>query len=109
WNYAIVQAHGRMRVADDPAWLLDQITAMTTTQEAVRPEPWAVGDAPSDFITSQLKGIVGVEIEITRIEGKWKVSQNRPEADRRGVAAGLRGLGDGAALHMADLVDRRGA
>ena len=109
WNYAIVQAHGRMRVVDDPAWLLEQITAMTTAQEAARPEPWAVGDAPSDFLASQLKGIVGVEIEITRIEGKWKVSQNRPESDRRGVAAGLRGLGDGAALHMADLVDRRGA
>jgi transcriptional regulator len=109
WNYAIVQAHGRMRVMDDPAWLLKQVTAMTSAQEAARPEPWSVSDAPSDFLASQMKGIVGVEIEITRIEGKWKVSQNRPEADRRGVAAGLRDVGDGNALHMADLVDERGA
>ncbi|MXQ12938.1 FMN-binding negative transcriptional regulator [Microvirga makkahensis] len=109
WNYAIVQAHGRMRVIEDPAWLLEQITSMTSAQEAARPEPWAVDDTPPEFLAAQLKGIVGVEIEITRIEGKWKVSQNRPEADRRGVAAGLRALGDESALHMAELVDTRGA
>jgi transcriptional regulator len=109
WNYAMVQAYGRMRVMDDPAWLMKQITAMTLAQESARPQPWAVGDAPEDFLASQLKGIVGVEIEITRIEGKWKVSQNRQDADRQGVAAGLRGLGNENALHMADLVDRRGA
>ena len=109
WNYAIVQAHGRMRVMDDAAWLLEQVTAMTAAQEAARPAPWAVGDAPSDFLASQLKGIVGVEIEITRIVGKWKVSQNRPEPDRKGVAAGLRDQGLESATHMADLVDNRGA
>jgi len=109
WNYAIVQAYGRMQVKDDPAWLVRQVTAMTSAQEASRREPWAVSDAPAEFLTAQLKGIVGVEIEITRIEGKWKVSQNRPEADRRGVAEGLRGLMSADALHMADLVDNRGA
>jgi transcriptional regulator len=109
WNYAIVQAYGRMRVMDDPAWLLKQITAMTSAQEAGRPEPWAVNDAPADFLASQMKGIVGLEIEITRIEGKWKVSQNRPEADRQGVAVGLREMGQESARHMADLVDQRGA
>lgn len=109
WNYAIVQAYGRMRVMDDPQWLLRQISAITTAQEASLPEPWAVDDAPADFLAAQLKGIVGVEIEITRIEGKWKVSQNRSEADRKGVAEGLRGSGNEEAHRMADLVDGRGA
>ncbi|KLK93189.1 transcriptional regulator [Microvirga vignae] len=109
WNYAIVQTYGRMRVMDGSDWLLKQITAMTSAQESTRAEPWAVNDAPADFLAAQLKGIVGVEIEITRIEGKWKVSQNRSEADRRGVATGLRTLGDEGARHMADLVDKRGA
>ncbi|PVE26228.1 transcriptional regulator [Microvirga sp. KLBC 81] len=109
WNYAIVQAYGRMRVTDDSDWLQKQITAMTSAQESTRAEPWAVSDAPADFVAAQLKGIVGVEIEITRIEGKWKVSQNRSEADRRSVAMGLRILGDEDARQMADLVDERGA
>ncbi|MGF9756930.1 FMN-binding negative transcriptional regulator [Microvirga sp. 0TCS3.31] len=109
WNYAIVQAYGRMRVIDDPDWLLRQITAMTDVQEAARPEPWTVTDAPAPFVAAQLKGIVGIQIEITRIEGKWKVSQNRSEADRQGVSAGLRLAEDDASRHMADLVDARGA
>jgi transcriptional regulator len=109
WNYAIVQAYGRMRVIDDPDWLLRQITAMTDVQEVARPEPWTVGDAPAPFVAAQLKGIVGIEIEITRIEGKWKVSQNRSEADREGVAEGLRLAEDDASQHMAELVDARGA
>lgn len=109
WNYAIVQAYGRMRIMDDPDWLLRQITMMTDAQEGTRAEPWSVADAPSDFLAGQLKGIVGVEIEITRIEGKWKVSQNRSDADRRGVAEGLRVAGDGTAHLMAELVDNRGA
>jgi transcriptional regulator len=108
WNYAIVQAYGRMTVVEDPAWLRRQIGELTAAQEAARPEPWAVDDAPAPFVAAQLKGIVGIEIEITRIEGKWKVSQNRPEADRRGVAAGLRALDD-EARQMADLVDAKGA
>jgi len=108
WNYAVVQAYGRMRVIEDPAWLMRQISEMTGQQEAARPEPWSVGDAPAPFIAAQLKGIVGVEIEISRIEGKWKVSQNRPEADRRGVSAGLRALEGEASIRMADLVERRG-
>ncbi len=109
WNYAIVQAYGRMKTVDDPAWLLQQITAITDMQEASRAEPWSVNDAPSDFLAGQIKGIVGIEIEITRIEGKWKVSQNKPEADRRGVAEGLRVSGNEAAHRMAELVDKRGA
>ena len=109
WNYAIVQAHGRLTIRDDPDWLLRQIGAMTDAQEAPRAEPWAVSDAPPPFVAAQLKGIVGIEIEIARIEGKWKVSQNRAEADRLGVSAGLRLSDDDAAHRMADLVDARGA
>ena len=109
WNYAIVQARGRLTVRDDPDWLRQQIAALTDMQEAPRPEPWTVSDAPEPFVAAQLKGIVGVEIEITRIEGKWKVSQNRAEADRLGVSAGLRLSRDDASHRMADLVDARGA
>jgi transcriptional regulator len=108
WNYAIVQARGRLTIRDDPDWLLQQITTMTDMHEAPRPEPWNVNDAPAPFVAAQLKGIVGIEIEITRIEGKWKVSQNRPEADRLGVSAGLRLSQDDASHQMAELVDARG-
>ncbi len=109
WNYAVVQAYGRMTVIEDPDWLRRQIGELTAAHEASRPEPWAVDDAPAPFIAAQIKGIVGIEIEITRIEGKWKVSQNRPEADRLGVAAGLRSAEDDAARRMAEMVDAKGA
>ena len=89
WNYAMVQARGVARVIPDPAWLDAQIAAMTNGMEADRAQPWAVGDAPRDYVEMQMRAIVGVEIDITAIEGKWKVSQNRPEPDRRGVAEGL--------------------
>jgi transcriptional regulator len=89
WNYAVVQVWGRPRVIDDPAWLRVQIDELTRSQEETRPKPWHVADAPDAFIESQVKGIVGLEIPIARIEGKWKVSQNRPMADREGVVTGL--------------------
>ena len=107
WNYAIVQARGPARVIDDHGWLLKQINAITGQQEEKRNAPWAVGDAPDDFIRAQLKGIIGIEIEITAIDGKWKVSQNRPVADRQGVAAGLGEIPD--QTEMLDLVKRYGA
>lgn len=100
WNYAMVQARGLARVHADPAWLDGQIGALTDRHEEKRSRPWAVEDAPRPYIKSQMRGIVGVEIEIAAIEGKWKVSQNRPEADRRGVAEGLAN----AAPDMAALV-----
>jgi transcriptional regulator len=105
WNYATVHAWGTPIVHDDAAWLRDQIGALTASQERRRAAPWAVEDAPEDFVASQIAAIVGVEIPILRIEGKWKVSQTRPEQDRRGVAEGLRALGDVA---MAQLVTERG-
>lgn len=92
WNYILVQAHGRPQVIDDAAWLRAQIDALTAQQEADRQNPWAVSDAPPDFVAAQLKGIAGVEIAIDRIEGKWKASQNQPAANRQGVVVGLRAL-----------------
>lgn len=89
WNYAIVQVHGPARVVHDPAWLHANVSALTDQQEGRRTKPWAVTDAPEPFIASQLKGIVGVEIPIATISGKFKASQNRPVADRVGVAEGL--------------------
>ena len=91
WNYVMVQARGRARIIEDDAWLSRQIEALTRRQEDQRDKPWAVGDAPADFIAMQRKAIVGIEIEIADIRGKWKTSQNRPAADRAGVAAGLDG------------------
>lgn len=101
WNYVIVQVRGRASIADDADWLRAQIGELTSIHESGRADPWQVTDAPDDFIAAQLRGIVGLEIEISAIEGKWKVSQNRPVADRTGVAEGLDGE---AASDMAGLV-----
>ncbi len=106
WNFVAVHVWGTPRIYDDPAWVRAQIGALTDAQEKARAQPWRVEDAPDDFIAAQMRAIVGVEIAITRIEGKWKVSQNRNAADRQGVAQGLAGeQGDAV---MAGLVARRG-
>ena len=89
WNYATVHAHGRLTLIDDADWLRAQIQALTQAHEGTRQAPWHVSDAPEDFVRAQMKGIIGLEIEIAEISGKWKVSQNRPVADRVGVAEGL--------------------
>ena len=89
WNYVAVHAHGPLRVIDDPAWVLQQITDLTALHEADRAPPWAVAEAPAEFIAAQLQAIVGIEIAIARIEGKQKISQNRSRADREGVIEGL--------------------
>ena len=94
WNYAAVQARGRPRVVEDAAWLRPHLEQLTQAQEARRAQPWAVGDAPEDYLAAQMRAIVGIEIPIARIEGKWKLSQNRDAADRRGVVAGLRDAAD---------------
>ncbi len=108
WNYVMVQARGQARVIEDDAWLERQIAALTDRQEASRPAPWAVGDAPADFVALQRKAIVGIAIEIADIRGKWKTSQNRTAADRAGVAEGLEALGDGEAAAMAAIVRETG-
>ena len=107
WNYATVHAWGKPRAIEDAAWLRQQIGELTRSQESGRAAPWHVEDAPEDFVAMQIRAIVGIEIPIARIEGKWKVSQNRPIADREGVVAGLRAQGDEASLAMAALVEAR--
>jgi transcriptional regulator len=94
WNYAAVHAWGVPRIIDDPAWLRRLVGNLTDNHERDRPNPWSVDDAPEDFVAAQLEAIVGIEITIDRIEGKWKVSQNRSEPDRRGVVEGLRAEGN---------------
>jgi len=106
WNYITVHAWGRPRVMDDAVWLRRQIEDLTSHNEETRPTAWKVSDAPDDFVATQVKAIVGLEIPIARIEGKWKVSQNRPAIDQAGVIAGLSGQGDGAEA-MAKLVAER--
>ena len=106
WNYITVHAWGRPQVIDDAAWLRRQVDDLTSHKEGARAAPWQVCDAPEPFVAAQLKGIVGLEIPIARIEGKWKVSQNRPAADQAGVVAGLRA--DGGDAIMAALVAERG-
>jgi len=89
WNYVAVHAYGPIEFFHDEERLLDVVTRLTRLHEEPRSRPWAVSDAPADFVAAQLRGIVGVRIPIARLDGKRKMSQNRPEADRRGVAAGL--------------------
>jgi len=103
WNYTMVQAKGRAKVMDD-AWLARQIEELTRALESRREQPWAVGDAPADFIAMQRRAIVGIEIEIADIRGKWKTSQNRNAADRAGVVSGLDALGDEESRAMAEIV-----
>lgn len=107
WNYAVVQARGTPRLIDDAEWLRAQIHHLTTMQEQKRALPWSVNDAPEPFIAGQIKAIIGVEIPISSIMGKWKVSQNRSAADRKGVEDGLRR--EGVSEEMASLVAERGA
>ena len=94
WNYTAVHAWGDLRVIDDPAWVFTQISALTATHEAALPQPWAVTDAPADYIEKMLGAIVGREITINRLLGKWKVSQNQPAANQASLIAALEKAGD---------------
>jgi transcriptional regulator len=104
WNYAVVHARGRLRVIEDPVWLRQQLEALVTHHESSFAEPWQISDAPPDYINKMLGAIVGIEISITGLTGKWKISQNQPEANRTGVVKGLRQQGTDDALQIADLV-----
>ena len=90
WNYATVHVWGSPQVIDDVAWLRRQVDDLTSFHERPRPQPWSVSDAPADYIANQMKAIIGIEIPISRIEGKWKMSQNKDKADREGVINGMR-------------------
>jgi transcriptional regulator len=107
WNYVMVHVWGRPRVIHDDVWLRRQIEDLTDSRERLRAAPWKVDDAPPDFIAAQMRAIIGVEIPISRIEGKWKMSQNRPAADRAGVVAGFREAG-AAGEAIAAIVEERG-
>jgi len=105
WNYIAVHAYGTATTFEDPAKLLAHLTALTAHQESRYQVPWTIDDAPKDFIAAMCRAIIGIEIKLTRLEGKWKLSQNRTEHDRIGVINGLRALGDEASRRMADLVE----
>jgi transcriptional regulator len=104
WNYAVVTVHGRPRFIEDGAWLRRHLAELTDTHEAPQALPWNVDDAPAEFTEKLIRAIVGVEIPIARIDGKWKTSQNRPEPDKLGVIAGLLGKRDDESAAMANLV-----
>ena len=89
WNYAVVHAYGALAIHPEPTWLLEHLTSLVNQQESSFERPWKVTDAPADFIERQMRAIVGIEIPIRRLEGKWKLSQNRSEVDRKGVLRGL--------------------
>jgi transcriptional regulator len=107
WNYVSVHAYGSLRVVEDPDRLLAIVTRLTQIHEAGRSEPWAVSDAPPDFVTGMLRGIVGVELPIERLDGKWKLSQNRTPADQAGVVDGLRADGTPPQVALADVMAGR--
>ena len=106
WNYAVVHAHGAPRFIDDRAWLRAFVERLTERHETERPAPWKVTDAPADFVDKQVGAIIGLEIPIDRLIGKWKVSQNRSPQDRAGVADGLLREARPSSSAMADLVRR---
>jgi transcriptional regulator len=104
WNYEVVHLTGDLVVRDDPAWIRRQIDDLTTRHESARAEPWAVDDAPADFVDGLMRSIVGIELVVDRVEAKRKLSQNRSGPDRAGVEQGLRADGDRAS-RVADAMD----
>jgi len=107
YNYTAVHAYGRLKIIDDPEWLRGLVNRLTERFEAARSDPWKVTDAPKAFIEKQLQAIVGIEITISQLLGKWKASQNRPVADREGVVKGLSESNDADSLALAELVRER--
>jgi len=109
WVYAAVHAHGPLKVVDDPAAIRQHLDCLVGSQEQDRPAPWYASDAPDDYIANLIRGIVGIEVPISRLEGKWKLNQDKPEDNRTGTARGLRLEGGPAEQALADLVDNKGA
>lgn len=105
WNYVVVHACGALRIIDDPAWLRAHLEALTAYNEATFPEPWHIDDAPADFTEKLIEAIVGFEIIITRLQGKWKASQNQPSQNQAGVVCGLHTTGAPGAMEMAALIE----
>jgi transcriptional regulator len=107
WNYAVVHAHGKLQAIEDPIWLRSFVDKLTRTHEQSLPEPWNVSDAPADYIEKQLSAIVGLKLTITRLTGKWKMSQNRPTPDRESVIQALRRQKAESAQAMAESIEDR--
>jgi transcriptional regulator len=107
WNYVVVHAYGPLQIIHDEHWLLTHLKQLTAQSEVDVPAPWKLSDAPADFIRTLLHGIVGFELPIHRLEGKWKVSQNRTAAEKQGVLEGLSALDTPASLTMKNLVAER--
>jgi transcriptional regulator len=106
WNYAVVHAHGLPRAIEDREWLLRHVNQLTDVQESEQALPWKVSDAPPDYIDKMLRSIVGIEVPITTLFGKWKVSQNRPTPDKLGTVAGLLAREDAESKAIAALVNQ---
>jgi transcriptional regulator len=106
WNYAIVHASGFAVAVEDKSRLLDHLTRLTERHESSRSAPWKVSDAPGDYVDKMVGAIVGIEIEIRSLDGKWKMSQNRPARDRESIAEALEGQSDPDALEVARLMRR---
>ena len=104
WNYAVLHVHGRLRVIDDAAWLKILLERLTDHHEADQPQPWKMSDAPEDHIETSLRAIVGLEVTIDRVEGKFKLSQNHPARNRTGVIAGLRQRNGEGDVELASLM-----
>jgi transcriptional regulator len=108
WNYVVVHAHAIPLLIEDRAQIIEHLCQLTATHEAGQTAPWQVSDAPADFIEQMSRQIVAIEMPISRIFGKWKVSQNRSLPDREGVVAGLQRQGDPRSVAMAALVSQAG-
>jgi transcriptional regulator len=107
WNYTVVHAYGTLRVIDDPVWLRNLLEALVSQHEAPLVRPWSISDAPREFIDHMIESIVGFEISVTRLIGKWKISQNQPERNQAGVVEGLKEAGGSRALEMAALLESK--
>lgn len=106
YNYAVVHGYGKLSVRDDAQWLRQHLESLSSQQESTQTTPWKLSEAPDDYIQKLLSAIVGIEIPLTRLQGKWKVSQNRSEQDRVNIATGLRSSQNHTAHAMAALVEK---
>lgn len=107
WNYIAVHAYGTLRLREDVSWLMAHLTRLADQSEAARPDPWAVSDAPAEYVAQELRAIVGFELQITRIEARWKMSQNRSSEDIDGVVEGLGASERPMDREVAAIVDER--
>lgn len=104
WNYIAVHVQGTLKSHHDPQWIRAQLERLTNQMESTRAKPWSLADAPSDYLDKLIANVVGIELTVDRLVGKWKLSQNQPEANRAGVVAGLEADGDSTSVEMARLV-----